>query len=381
MPDVHYARFTLLPPTTLPDGTETAESVLYLADVDGSERAHLRALGSVAAGVLDRVFETCEGYPQQPNAARRQQWLREHRLPSAASYVNTVGRGAQQIVDEARLREQLQGYLQQHAAGLSDSSAVEIHRQLRSFVGKSASLTFAISPPARPPLWWRVRSKLVLLGWLVVLALVSPALILALPCWLFALRRHERSDAVFTDRPAPAELERLRAQEDHFAYNPFLALGPVKPGLFRQITVRVVLSSIRLAARHVYNYESLGGVRTIHFARWVYLDDRKRVFFASNYDGSLESYMDDFIDRVAWGLNAVFSNGLGYPRTRWLFLDGAHQEQLFKNYLRSHQLPTQVSYSAYPSLSAANINNNAELRLGLTRTLSEDEATKWLARL
>ena len=34
-----------------------------------------------------------------------------------------------------------------------------------------------------------------------------------------------------------------------------------------------------------------------------------RVAFLSTYDGSLESYMDDFIDKVAWGLNAIFSNG------------------------------------------------------------------------
>jgi hypothetical protein len=35
------------------------------------------------------------------------------------------------------------------------------------------------------------------------------------------------------------------------------------------------------------------------------------MLFASNYDGSLESYMDDFINKVAWGLNLVFSNGVG----------------------------------------------------------------------
>ena len=82
-------------------------------------------------------------------------------------------------------------------------------------------------------------------------------------------------------------------------------------------------------------------MKTIHFARWVFLDDGRRVFFASNYDGSLESYMDDFIDKIAWGLNIVFSNGVGYPRTRWLVLDGARDELAFKDYLRLHQVPTR----------------------------------------
>ena len=74
------------------------------------------------------------------------------------------------------------------------------------------------------------------------------------------------------------------------------------------------------AARHLYTRGRLARVRTIHFARWVFLDGRKRVVFCSNYDGSLESYMDDFINKVGFGLNVVFSNGIGYPRTNWLVL-------------------------------------------------------------
>jgi hypothetical protein len=67
-------------------------------------------------------------------------------------------------------------------------------------------------------------------------------------------------------------------------------------------------------ARHVYTRGHLARVQTIHFARWVFLNGRKQMVFASNYDGSLESYMDDFINKVGWGLNLLFSNGVGYPR-------------------------------------------------------------------
>ena len=102
----------------------------------------------------------------------------------------------------------------------------------------------------------------------------------------------------------------------------------------------------------MFTRADLAGVKTIHFARWIVLDDGRRVIFTSNYDGSLESYMDDFIDKVALGLNASFSNGVGYPRTRFLFFDGARREQEFKDYLRRHQIPTQVWYSAYPHLTA-----------------------------
>jgi hypothetical protein len=123
---------------------------------------------------------------------------------------------------------------------------------------------------------------------------------------------------------------------------------------------------------------NLAGIRSIHFARWVLIDDGRRVVFASNYDGSQESYMADFIDRVAWGVNLVFSNGLGYPHTRWLLFGGARDEQSYKNYLRNRQLPS-VWFSAYPALSARNVDDNSALRDGLTRELTGEEARTWLS--
>jgi hypothetical protein len=91
--------------------------------------------------------------------------------------------------------------------------------------------------------------------------------------------------------------------------------------------------------------------------------------------------MDDFIDKVAWGLNAAFSNGRGYPRTRWLVLGGARDEPAFKNFLRNHQIPTQIWYSAYGDLTAINVAGNAALREGLHGTMTADELDEWAARL
>ena len=41
---------------------------------------------------------------------------------------------------------------------------------------------------------------------------------------------------------------------------------------------------------------------------------------------------------------------------------GPKYEQQFKNTLRIHQVPVPVWYSAYPALSADNIENNAQIR-------------------
>jgi hypothetical protein len=118
-------------------------------------------------------------------------------------------------------------------------------------------------------------------------------------------------------------------------------------------------------------------VKSIHFARWIPLD-AGRVVFCSNYDGSVESYNNDFIDLVAAGLNLIFSNAYGYPRTTFLIRGGAMREQEFKDYLRRVQVPTPVWHCAYPNLTASNIDRNTRLRAGLRGRMSEREAREWL---
>ncbi|MEO6397709.1 MAG: hypothetical protein ABIP13_04510, partial [Tepidiformaceae bacterium] len=125
----------------------------------------------------------------------------------------------------------------------------------------------------------------------------------------------------------------------------------------------------------------LTGVKSIHAARWVFLDDYHQMVFSSNYDGSLENYMDDFIDKVSWGLNAVFSNGVGYPRTNWLVRNGATDEQAFKSYIRTKQRVSEVWYTAYGDLTTLNIANNARIRAGLHGQLTEAAAATWLRTL
>ncbi len=111
----------------------------------------------------------------------------------------------------------------------------------------------------------------------------------------------------------PKACAALRADEDYWVQNQVTAAGLFKPGLFRMFLATAILQLTDYACRHIYNRGSLSGLNTIHFARWVPLDGGRRMFFSSNYDGSLESYMDDFIDKAAWGLNAIFSNGDGFP--------------------------------------------------------------------
>ena len=383
LPGTHFARLLLLEPTSALDGAPIASQLVLMSDFDGPSDRYLERLVDLAPDGLDRLFDNCEGYPPAAERTRaaRLGYLRAGLLPASAVYVNTIGRTVEQIRQEAALRDAIEQFLDRHYAELATRSPLEVRGAIQDFVRSRDDLRWAAQPPPGPSLLERIGDRVSFVSVPLLLLVLTPVLLVTLPIWAILIRLKELRDPAPHLRPDPERVQRLADLEDHVAQNQFSAVGFVKSGRLRLWTARGVLFLANWVVRHFFRRANLTGVKTIHFARWVFLDSDRRLIFCSNYDGSLESYMDDFIDKVAWGLNAVFSNGVGYPRTRWLLLDGARRELEFKDYLRRHQLPTQVWYSAYPSLTALNLENNARLREALWGELTEAEAAAWLRRL
>jgi hypothetical protein len=381
---VHFGRLLVLDETTDPGGSPLPAQLLLMADLDGTLDAGLAGLVEAAGAGLDALLGHCEGYSADASAASRLAFLRERSIASDAFYTNTIGRTVGQVRDEARLRDEIEAHLD----GCPELRALpprEIRDAIREHVRARPDLAWATEPAVERDLGWRLR-RLVWLGALPLLVLVMavallPLTLAALAAFVIVLRLHELRDPVTRDRPTPEHLRDLAAIEDHGPQNQFSAVGFVKPGLFRRYTARLVLFLTDYGAHHLFAHANLAGVRTIHFARWVALDGRRRMIFASSYDGSVESYMDDFIDKVWWGLNATFSNGMGYPRTDFLLFHGSRDELTFKHFLRVHQVPTPVWYSAYDRLTCLNVERNARIRAGLHGSMGAAEAARWLALL
>jgi hypothetical protein len=353
--NVHFARLFMAPR----DGDAgLPASLILLADFEGSVDAQLERLATGQGAGIDRVFGHCVDY-----GGDRLAWLRRHVVKEAARYVNTPGRTVRQIRGEAALRDAIEAHLD--ANHWDGRGTAEVHAAVRAFVAGDVQLAWALGPAERPTLGERVKDKVHLVAIPLATLPFVPLLLLVAPFFAVVLRVHEKRDPAPHVVPSDEVVQELAALEDHVVQNPFTAIGRVKPSLFRRVTLRVILFYLGWAARHFFNRGNLSGVKTIHFARWVFIDGKQRMFFASNYDGSLESYMDDFIDKVAWGLNLVFSNGVAYPRTSWLVRGGAKDELAFKDYLRTHQVPTRVWYSAYEQLTAINIGANERIRAGL----------------
>jgi hypothetical protein len=384
---LHFARFAILEDPTLDDisvyGVPRAyvpPALAFLGDVDGTADEFLATLAVRAGTGLRRIFAHCEGFHPDGDLRR---WMKDHEQTPAANYVNWQGRTVRQIREEAALRDALVTYLGDKAATVAGKDTRAVRDELVQFVDAERQAgRLTLTAPEATPLTWRVRNLLHAVGVPLALLLVAPVLLLYLPVFVYQLRRRERVDPEIVPRPDPERVRKLAELEDHHVINQFTAIGTAKPGRFRRFTLQFSLWLLDYGARHVYNRGHLTRVRTIHFARWVFLDGKQRLLFASNYDGSLESYMDDFINKVAWGLNLVFSNGVGYPRTDWLILGGAKDEQKFKRFIRRHELPTEVWYAAHPGLTAVDLERNTRIRQGLERPIMTDaESRQWLGLL
>jgi hypothetical protein len=381
---VHFARLLVLDETADLDGRPLPAELLLMADLDGPLETRLAELVEAAGAGMDALFRHCEGYPSPAASGSRLAFLRAHAVTAAAFYTNTIGRTVGQVRDEARLRDAIETFLD-GCPELRARQPAEVRAAILDHVRAQPELAWATAPANERDLAWRLR-RIVWLGvipvavLLVALALL-PLTLIGLAAFVIVLRVHELRDQVSHERPSPEHVQELAAIEDHGPQNQFSAVGFVKPGPFRRFTARLVLFLTDYGAHHVFAHADLAGVKTIHFARWVALDGWRRMIFCSSYDGSVESYMDDFIDKVWWGLNATFSSGYGYPRTDFLLFHGCRDELAFKNFLRVHQVPTQVWYAAYDRLTCLNVERNARIRDGLQGSMSAAAASSWLALL
>jgi hypothetical protein len=195
------------------------------------------------------------------------------------------------------------------------------------------------------------------------------------------LRWKEQRDPVPADSGDMTHVQELVEREDrtHIVQNHMASITVVKPGAFRRKTLRGVLWLVNLIARTI-NDGKLSGIPSIHFAHWALIDNDRRLLFLSNFDGSWENYLDDFIDKASTGLTAIWSNTVDFPKASFLVREGARDGARFKAEARAKQTFTNVWYSAYQHLTVQTIDNNSAIREDLYKSLDDNATRAWLWR-
>ncbi len=400
LPTTHFARWVIIPEDK---GKRYKPYLAFESNFDGGVNDYLDDFADRAGDGLDQIYGKCEGYPAEGTKNRKafKKYMRDHSLKYSARYIAYRGRKVKDIHNNTRVRDRIETFLDDgyDSHALDGVSEAELRRKIQGFLRdeQSKDPTLATAPVIISYSWRKVALVLSLAAALLTL-FPFPVFFLPLPLWarlllfftpllllglfLLVLRMHEKADEAKKDQQSMEFVsveEAIFSRENHQVQNQLTHIVEIKRGKFRLYTLKAVLWIINLAAKLYWYKGELGSIPTIHFARWVILDNKRLLFF-SNFDGSWENYLGDFIDKAAVGLTGVWSNAVEFPKTRFLVLDGATDEERFKEWAREKQIPTQVWYSAHANETVKNILNNFEIRNNIENGLNQQQTEQWLQR-
>ena len=92
---------------------------------------------------------------------------------------------------------------------------------------------------------------------------------------------------------------------------------------------------------------ALTKLKTVHFARFVFLSNNTQLAVITTYDGSFDKYINDFIDAIGDVFNALLSHMAGAPA-----LPVQQNRDAFLAYVKANDLRgLDPFYSAYPQAS------------------------------
>jgi hypothetical protein len=358
---IHFARFAIL---TDPDRGPDRARLLYASVYDGSLEAHAAELVRLS-GDFDAIWGKLDGYTGRDRFAT---FLRAHAWQPAAYYIAFRGETVSSIrraIDarEARDAARDAGTVAPSRSGPSLlARATALFTRLIRAAPIVADLVVTVARHGFVDVYRGTLRILTSLDRYPVFRFVNRLTRNTLPP-----RRSPFSSVAIDACAPPAPLVpgdeipsdlRPGFREDVISQNQLTLVTVIADG--RANRVRAVMSAIDSYAKRLASSGSLIGISTIHFVRWLVIDDGRRLMMVSDYDGSWENYIDEFAEMILSGLDAIWETSLGYPP------DGARDLPAFKHFLRSHQVPAEVFFSAYPRETVLNIVNDSRSLAGPT---------------
>jgi hypothetical protein len=309
----HFARFVVV------DANNSEPRLLFTANYDGGEEAYLEELIATCGRGLDEIFKHCKGYKQGDalHAPRFRVFVGEYSKNPHVFFISLPGLSVQTIQAGSGIRTIVEDVI--------DDTGPEKFGKLWKLSGTTP----------RPHVSRRGASR-------------NQPFVDKILAWLVGIRKDGPNPNITLRSPAP--VVRLEDTEIH---NELTVVAPVKDSMLSRLLLRALLFIGHYSVQGAWG--SLSGVTSIHFARWHILDGGRFLMFESNYDGSWDSYIDNFVDVSSGGLDGMWGNCAGYPAR------GCKDVHSFKAIIRKHQFKAQLFYSAYPDLTVKNIIANQTL--------------------
>jgi hypothetical protein len=336
---VHFARFAILDD---PDRGPGCVRLLYSSIYDGSIAEHLAELVDVTSNP-DAIWGACEGYT---GAAAFPSFIASHALEPDAYYAafrdETVSSVRRAVLDRERtaavtpastrgFRDRVIGmlaFVRRAAPIVLDVARAVARFGLRDVLSATRGITASLDRyVVFRSLNWITRNRMP--------PRRSPFSSVALDNCMAPVPLAPADEIPSTLAAVPAAF-----REDVITQNQLTLVTVIEDGGADR--VRVVMSAIDSYARRLAPPGALLGISTIHFVRWLLIDDGRRLLFLSDYDNSWENYIDEFAEMILSGLDAIWGTAPGFPP------DGARDLPAFKRFLRCHQVPSDAFFSAYP---------------------------------
>jgi hypothetical protein len=336
----HFANWVII------NDPDNGPRLLWSSNYDGPLSAYLKQL-MVASPELDKIWTKCEGYTGPRDFTR---FVLSHSYQPQVYFIAFPGQTVQSIRQHIEIRQAIEAFLDR-----SDDARVLDRVEVERFVDLLAEVA------ARQP-WWR--------GLLQTAPGAIHDSVFRLIIW--AAERYGRwiVNHDYTSASSNIGQSLDLAVTDQ---NEMTNLIDVKPACLPHL--RIALLVMQFLGKYAFPPGDLAGVKTIHFARWVLIDGGKRMLFQSKFDGSWENYMGDFVDKVNWGLDAIWTNTVGYPT------GGMQDIGAFKRFIRDRQFPPILSYNAYPEETVLNIDRDLAIGNMLVAGFSREAVERWLAQL
>lgn len=379
---VHFASINLFPPDELTDSQPCSGPPInerrrewyfvWENNIDGPIEPYVDALLRKFGAGTYAIIRCCRNAPATNDTAELKRYLMKHIVKPSAYHVGTPWREVQRITDESKLRDAIEDV----ADTVTGSDPATARSKMQNAIRENPDFAFAKKNAPAVSFFTRLQPWLPVIMRLPELIVRAVILIITLPY----LRWLELTDCEWKGDVDPTLEERLGARENFIAQNHMANMSDVKPGFVRSNAVRAVLLIANITARRS-TQGLLAGIPSIHFAHWALLDGGKRLLFCSNFGGSWENYLDDFIDKANRGLTGIWGHTIGFPRTKWIFYGGATNAARFKAIARNKQVPSSVWYSAYKKLTVQAIDNNSAIRKDLFTPLDAEGTKQWLRRL
>jgi len=343
---IHFARLALLAdPLHGPD----RQRLLLVTDYDGSWRAHVAELLALTTEPA-AIWGCCVGYT---GSERFADFIRTHMVEPQAYYrafpAVTLAQIRQALTAQAQANEPPAGLPPGSRLALLATIAVDLLR-LPAAARDLPGLLLRHGPLRSLLAARRVNATLDRVWWV----------------WLFnrlTLNRYPAPRYPYSSAPVDTAADYAPATgadevvgraawagtpgEDNVSQNQLTLVTVVRPAQRKQ--VQAVLAVIDLYAQRLASRGSLVGIATIQTVRWALLDGGRRLLLTSNYDGTWENYIDEFAEMICSGLDAIWESSYAFPEL------GAQDVAALKQFLRCHQAPANVFYSAYPAATVLNI--------------------------